>query len=119
MVYFLLSFLIAKTNIANAIISCSVSNTDNSDSSFLRFDTYIHKHRLLELDCLHLFTFLPLNYIICYKSISLIINLFSNNNLCNRFFPFFGLSILGEYSYNILLIFLAKSNSISSLLLSP
>ena len=49
MVYFLLlSSLIAKTNIAKAIISCSASNTDNSGSPFLKFDTYIHKHHLLE-----------------------------------------------------------------------
>lgn len=48
MVYFLLPYLIAKTNIAKAIISCSASNTDNSGSPFSRFDTYIHKHHLLE-----------------------------------------------------------------------
>lgn len=59
MVYFLsLSSLIVKTNIAKAIIRLNTSKVDNLGSPFSRFDTYIHKHHLLEMDCHHLFTFL-------------------------------------------------------------
>lgn len=59
MVYFLLlSSLIAKTNIAKAIIRLNTSKVDNSGSPFSRLDTYTHKHHLLEMDCHHLFTFL-------------------------------------------------------------